>query len=82
MIYWVINHPKDSWKVWASGTAEDINEASVEAVDSVLDINNKLLPQFAAGVNVQMYKCIDLDDFFIDKSVVSSYVRHYLGKNE
>jgi hypothetical protein len=79
MIYWEIKQPGKSWRTWSSGTASDIGEAQVDAMFSVMDDDNQLLPWTEGGVNVQMWECVDTDDWEITKERAKKFRTNYLG---
>jgi hypothetical protein len=79
MIYWRIKQPGKSWRNWAEGTAEDVEQAQVDAMDSVLDDNNQLEPWAQGGVNVEMWRCTDIEDFVITPENTKTFRTNYLG---
>jgi hypothetical protein len=79
LIYWKITSPRKSWDTWSDGTAADEDEARVDAIGSVMDDNGKLLDWALRGVSVQMWRCIDIEDYKIDEEQAALFRRNYLG---
>lgn len=82
MIYWRIRQPGKSWRNWSDGVADHIDEAQVEAMYSVLDENEQLLPWAQGGVTVEMFDMVDIDDWRITPENHKTYRTNYLGLKE
>lgn len=78
-IYWHIKNPNTSWRVWSDGVSDNVDEAKVDAMLSVLDDDNQLLPWAKGGVSVQMWRLTDIEDFKIDESNAETFRKNYLG---
>lgn len=83
MIYWRIRQPGKSWRNWSDGVADDEDEAQVDAMSSVLDDDTcELLPWAQGGVSVEMWRCVDIEDFKITKDNARTFRTNYLGIRE
>lgn len=78
-IYWEIKRAAKPWQIWSSGVADDVEDAQVEAMSSVLDENKQLMDFAAGGIDVQMYRMVDIEDFKITQENAETFRRNYLN---
>ncbi len=75
MIYWRIKQPGKSWANWSDGTAGDVDEAKIDAIGSLMDDDGELrdFAKGPPGIAVEMWNCIDIDDFRIDQKAIDEF---------